>query len=128
MRNILIALGAGVVTCLFVYVTSYGKALDALGLLLGVMAAIYIGFAIVDGRSKVVYLESSVAAALIILALLGMWGKPVWLVIGYFVHGAWSLLHQSGVVGTKVRKWYPVSSMAYSWLVGAYLVYWLGWI
>ena len=128
MRNILIALGAGVVTCLFIYVLPYGRALDAIGLLLGIIAAIYIGFAITDGRTHVLYLECSVAAVFILLALLGMWGKPVWLVIGFFAHGAWDLLHHPGNMGSKVRKWYPPACLAYDWLVGAYLVYWLGWI
>lgn len=128
MRNLLIALGGGVVTCLFIYVLPYGQALDLIGLLLGVIAAIYIGFAISDGRQHVLLLEIGVAGGFILLALLGMWGKPVWLVVGFFAHGIWDILHHPGKVGTKVRKWYPPACVAYDWLIGAYLVYWLGWI
>ena len=128
MRNILIALGAGVVSCLFIYVLPYGRALDAIGLLLGVVAAIYIGFAIADGRSHVIYLESTVAAVFLLLAVLGMWGKPVWLVVGFFTHAAWNLLHYPGNIGAKVRKWYAPACLTYEVFMGVYLVYWLGWI
>ncbi len=127
MRNLLLALGAGVVTCLFIYVLPYGRALDMVGLLLGVVAAIYIGFAIVDGRNNIIYLECSVAAVFILLALLGMWGKPVWLVVGFFAHGAWCLLHYPGKMGARVRKGYPSACVVYDWIIGFYLVYWLGW-
>ncbi|MDH5445208.1 MAG: hypothetical protein OEY52_06585 [Gammaproteobacteria bacterium] len=128
MKNYIFALAAGVVTCLFIYVLPYGRALDFIGLLLGVIAAIYIGFAISDGRKHVLLLECAVAAVFILLALLGMWGKPVWLVIGYFAHGAWDLIHHPGKLGTKVRKWYPPACVVYDWVVGLYLLYWLGWI
>jgi len=128
MRNYLLILVASAVTCLVISQLPYGWALDAIGLLLGVIAAIYIGFAISDGRKHVIVLEIAVASVFILLALLGMWGKPVWLVIGYFAHGGWDLLHHPGKLGTKVRKWYPPVCAVYDWLVGLYLLYWLGWI
>lgn len=127
MRKLLLTLGAGVITCLFIYVLPYGKALDLVGLLLGVIAAVYIGFAIADGRNHVIYLECTVAAGFILLALLGMWGKPVWLVVGFFAHGAWDLLHHPGKLGARVRAWYPPACVIYDWFIGFYLVYWLGW-
>ena len=127
MRNLLLALGAGVITCLFIYVLPYGKALDMIGLLLGVIAAIYVGFAIADGRKNILYLECATAAGFILLALLGMWGKPVWLVVGFFAHGAWNLLHYPGKLGARVRAWYPPACVAYDWFIGGYLIYWLGW-
>ena len=128
MRNLLLALGSGVITCLFIYVLPYGKALDALGLLLGVIAAIHIGFAIVDGRRHVLYMECTVAGVFILLALLGMWGKPVWLVVGFFAHGTWCLIHLTGTLGARGRKWFPSACAAYEFLIGAYLLYWLRWI
>ncbi|MDH5409299.1 MAG: hypothetical protein OEZ33_05395 [Gammaproteobacteria bacterium] len=128
MQKYIFFIGLAVLTCFVVSLMSYGKALDALGLLLGVIAAIYIGFAIADGRKGVIYIECVVAAVFIALALFGMWGKPVWLVIGFFAHGAWDLLHHPAGIKTKVRKWYPPACVIYDWIIGAYMLFWLGWI
>lgn len=127
MRNSLITLLLGVITCVIIYLLPYGKALDAVALLLGVITSIYVGFAIADGRKHVLYLECGVAAVFILLALLGMWGQPVWLVVGLFAHGGWDLLHHPVGLGAKVRKWYPPACVVYDGLIGTYLVYWLGW-
>ena len=51
------------------------------------IAAVYIGFAVADGRPKVIAVESSIAAAFVVLAAAGITG-PAWLlVLGYAGHG-----------------------------------------
>ena len=56
-------------------------------LLLSLIAAVYIGFAVADGRPKVIAVESAVAGAFVLLAAAGVTG-PAWLlVLGYAGHG-----------------------------------------
>ncbi|MDH5178412.1 MAG: hypothetical protein OEZ39_04100 [Gammaproteobacteria bacterium] len=128
MQKLLLTIGAAALTCFIFHLLPYGKALDAIGMVLAVIASIYIGFAIADGRKNIILIECFAAAVFLGLALFGMWGKPVWLVIGYFAHGGWDLIHHPAAVQTKVRRWYPPLCVLYDWIIGAWLLVWLGWI
>src|SRR4051794_5481741 len=57
----------------------------ALGL--AVIAAIYVGFAVADGRPKVIAVESSVALAFVVVAATAITGSPWLLVAGMVGHG-----------------------------------------
>lgn len=81
-----------------------GATVYAVGL--AVIAAIYIGFAVADGRSRVIAIETSVAMAFVLAATVGITGSAWLLVIGFAAHGlkdAWQ--HRTGFVsGTR---WWP---------------------
>src|SRR5213083_3708010 len=57
----------------------------ALGLV--VIAAVYIGFAVADGRPRIIAVESGVAFAFVVLAAAGVTGSAWLLVLGYTAHG-----------------------------------------
>ena len=84
------------------------------------IAAVYIGFAVADGRTKVIAVESTIAAAFLVLAALGVSGS-VWLLIaGYAAHGVkdfWQHRTQF-VAGTR---WWPPFCAAVDFLVAAIL-------
>jgi hypothetical protein len=88
----------------------------ALGL--AAIAFIYIGFAVADGRWRVIAIESCVAMAFVVLAAAGVTG-PAWLlVIGLAVHGikdAWQQRRQF-VSGTR---WWPPFCAAVDWVAAA---------
>jgi hypothetical protein len=73
---------------------------------LTLIAAIYIGFAVADGRSRVIAVETVVAAVFVVLAAAGVTG-PAWLLVaGLAGHGCKDLWqHRTGfVAGTR---WWP---------------------
>jgi hypothetical protein len=76
------------------------------GLYIAFIAAVYIGFAVADGRPGVIAVESSVAAAFLILAAAGITGSAWLLVAGYAAHGVKDLWqHRTRfVAGTR---WWP---------------------
>ena len=57
----------------------------ALGLV--AIAAIYVGFAVADGRPKVIAIESSVTFAFVVVAAAAITGSPWLLVAGLAGHG-----------------------------------------
>ena len=76
----------------------------ALGLTL--IAAVYIGFAVADGRRHVLAVETAVASAFVVVAAAGVTGT-VWLIVaglvGHGVKDMWQ--HRTGfVAGTR---WWP---------------------
>jgi hypothetical protein len=54
---------------------------------LTLIAAVYIGFAVADGRPVVLAVESGVAGAFVVLAAMGVTGSAWLLVLGFTGHG-----------------------------------------
>jgi hypothetical protein len=88
----------------------------AFGLVL--IAAIYIGFAVADGRPKVIIAESLVASVFVVIAGIAV-TESVWLiVVGLFGHGLKDLWqHRSQFVSTT--RWWPPFCVVVDWIAAA---------
>src|SRR4051794_38460423 len=76
-------------------------------LLIAVIAAIYVGFAVADGRPKVLAVEVAVAAAFVVFAAAGVTG-PAWLlVLGYAGHGVKDMSQERHHYVANTRWWPP---------------------
>jgi len=76
----------------------------ALGLVL--IAAIYIGFAVADGRPQIIAVETGVAAAFVVVAAAAVTGSAWLLVAGLAGHGLKDLWqHRTGFVANT--RWWP---------------------
>ncbi|MGY1806336.1 hypothetical protein ACI8AF_03115 [Blastococcus sp. SYSU D00669] len=95
----------------------------ALGLAL--IAAVYIGFAVADGRPHVLAVEVVVAAVFVVLAAVALAATPWLLVAGLAGHGlkdTWQ--HRTGfVAGTR---WWPPFCAAVDWVAAALVAIALG--
>ena len=86
-----------------------------------VIAAVYIGFAVADGRPRVIAVESAVAAVFVLLAAAGVTG-PVWLLVaGYAGHGFKDYWQERSHYVANTR-WWPPFCAAVDWLVAVVLV------
>jgi hypothetical protein len=91
----------------------------ALGL--AVIAFIYIGFAVADGRPRVIAVETGVALAFVVAAAAAVTGSPWLLVAGLAGHGFKDLWqHRSHFVDNT--RWWPPFCMVVDWVVAAILV------
>jgi len=76
----------------------------ALGLVL--IAAVYIGFAVADGRSTVITVETGVASVFVVVAAVAVTGSAWLLVAGLVGHGLKDLWqHRTGFVANT--RWWP---------------------
>jgi hypothetical protein len=89
-------------------------------LLLALIAAVYIGFAVADGRPKVIAVECTIAGAFVLLAAAGVTGSAWLLVLGYAGHGLKDFWQERRhyVAGTR---WWPPFCAAVDWLVAVVL-------
>jgi hypothetical protein len=91
-----------------------------LALTIALIAAVYIGFAVADGRPRIIATEVSVASIFVILAAIAVTGSP-WILVGaFFGHGAkdfWQERHQF-VANTR---WWPPFCATVDWVAAAML-------
>jgi Family of unknown function (DUF6010) len=90
---------------------------------LAVIGAIYLGFALADGRLSVMILEGAAGTGFIVLALLGLWQAPAFIAAGLILHGFWDLAHRPRAIPTKLPSWYPPFCAAWDFLfAGIFIV------
>ena len=82
------------------------------------IAAVYVGFAVADGRPKVIAVESSVTFAFVVVAAAAVTGSPWLLVAGLAGHGLKDLWqHRTHFVANT--RWWPPFCMVVDWVVAA---------
>lgn len=86
----------------------------ALGLAL--IAGVYIGFAVADGRVRVIVVESTVAMAFVVIAAVGIIGTGWLLVLGFALHGCKDAWQERSRFVTGTR-WWPPFCAAVDWVV-----------
>jgi hypothetical protein len=85
---------------------------------LALIAAIYIGFAVADGRPAVIAVESSVVGIFVVVAAAAVTGSPWLLVLGLAGHGLKDLWqHRRQFVANT--RWWPPFCLAVDWTVAA---------
>lgn len=85
------------------------------------IAAVYIGFAVADGRPAVIAVESAIAGVFVIVAAAAITG-PAWLLVaGLAGHGFKDLWqHRRQYVANT--RWWPPFCLVVDWVVAAILV------
>lgn len=129
-RSDLSALLAGAflagVTISLIMGLSRSRAFGLLAILLAGMATVYLGAALSEGRREHMLMESLVAGVFVMFATLGVWGSPLFLVVGYLAHGLWDLAHHRNRVPTQIVAWWPPFCLVYDWVMaGAICLRWL---
>src|SRR3954468_25040279 len=85
------------------------------------IAFIYVGFAVADGRPKIIAVESSVPSPFVIVAAAAVTGTPWLLVAGLAGHGFKDLWqHRTHFVANT--RWWPPFCMVVDWVVAAIIV------
>jgi hypothetical protein len=88
---------------------------------ISLIAAVYIGFAVADGRPRVLAGEALVASAFVLIAAVAVTATAWLLVLGYAGHGLkdyWQERHHY-VANTR---WWPPFCAAVDWLVALVLI------
>lgn len=93
---------------------------EFLGIALFAVAAVYLGFALADGRGSRALVEVGALAIFLVVTLFGVWvARPV-LALGWVAHGVWDLVHHPRIaIGADVPLWYVYACPAYDWVVAA---------
>jgi hypothetical protein len=80
-----------------------------------------IGFAVADGRGKIIAVETAVAGGFVVLAAAGVTGPGWLLVVGFIGHGFKDLWqHRRHYVANT--RWWPPFCLVVDWVAAAVLV------
>lgn len=123
LRAIIAGIASGGLTALIAWSSFIPDPLAFHSVALAIIGAIYLGFALSDGRLSIMLLELSVGTGFVVLALLGLWLAPMFIAIGLILHGFWDLAHRPRGVTTKLPAWYPPFCAAYDFVfAGVFLL------
>ena len=102
---------------------SRDAAFGLLAILLGMIASVYLGFALQDGRMAVFRIEYIGIALFATLATVALAEESaVLLAIGYFGHGLWDAIHHPRAVDTAMPWWYVPMCLSFDAVVGIYVL------
>lgn len=87
-------------------------------LMLAAIGAIYVGFALRDGRTRAMATEIIVAALFLGAAAIGLTVDPWVIPAAYFAHGLWDAAHHRHV-DTAMPRWYIPFCALYDWVFAA---------
>jgi hypothetical protein len=85
------------------------------------IAFIYIGFAVADGRPKIIAAQAGVTTAFVVIAAAAVTGSPWLLVTGLAGHGLKDLWQYRTHLVDNTR-WWPPFCMVVDWVVAAVIV------
>jgi hypothetical protein len=118
---ILSGIGVGVVQAATPLVFWWLDSAIVYALGLAAIAAIYVGFAVADGRVRIIAVESSVAFTFVVVAAAAITATPWLLVVGFVGHGLKDLWqHRTHFVNNT--RWWPPFCMAVDFVVAAVIV------
>jgi hypothetical protein len=113
----------GAVTLLIPSLLSRDTAFGLLAILLGMIASVYLGYALNDGRLRAFQVEQVGMVGFAALATIALArGSAGLLALGYFGHGLWDLLHHRRGVEVRMPWWYVPLCLGYDAVVALYVL------
>lgn len=122
-RAILVGIVSGALTSWIAWSSWIPDSLAFHSICLAMICAIYLGFAISDGRLPIVILEVTIATLFLVLAFLGLWVAPAFVAAGLILHGIWDLAHRPNGITTRLPVWYPPFCAAYDFVFAGIFLY-----
>jgi hypothetical protein len=107
-RPIATGIAVGIVSLIPHFFLSPEMSLAFAAILIGVVAGVYFGFAVMRGNNVQQQIEFNVAFLFAIAALLGFGVSPLFIPAAFLAHGLWDFAHHNGVrLGlVAIPQWY----------------------
>jgi len=117
----LIGLGLALLVCGFAMLSGFDRDRVFYPTLLTVIATYYILFAVMGNSMTALAIESAIAAAFFVPAVIGF-RKNLWLVVAALAaHGLFDFLHGSFIQNPGMPPWWPGFCLSFDVLAGAFL-------
>lgn len=123
-RPYLTGIAVGVLTLLPHAFLSPQASLGFAAVLIGLIAGVYFGFAVVNGSARDQFVEFNVTGLFTVAGLLGLLLWPILLPLAYFGHALWDLAHhnRSRLPLVPIPQWYVPWCVVIDVIIGAGLL------
>ena len=123
-RPIASGVAVGVVSLLPHFFLSPQASLGYAAILIGLIAGIYFGFAVVNGSNRDQLVEFNVAGLFALSAVLGLLLWPLLLPLAYLAHACWDLAHhnRARLSLVAIPQWYVPWCIVIDVIIGAGLL------
>ena len=97
------------------------EVLNGLALFLAFTACVYPGALLAQRAAPWATLaEIAIGLGVLACAWLGVTHDPLWIVVGYLVHGIWDWGHHAKRIPTRIKSWVPSACAAFDIAVAGY--------
>lgn len=123
-QPVLTGVAVGIVSLAPHFLLTPQASLAFAAILIGLIAGVYFGFAVVNGSPREQMIEFNVTGVFAVAGLLGLLQWPILLPLAYFGHAAWDFAHHNrsklGLVA--IPQWYVPWCVVIDVIVGAGLL------
>jgi hypothetical protein len=107
-RPIATAIAIGIATLIPHLFLSTALSLALAAIVMGMVAGVYFGFAVVRGNNFQQQIEFNVTLLFLVAALLGVWVSPWFIPAAFLAHGLWDFAHHNNVNSrlVSIPQWY----------------------
>jgi len=123
IRASLVGLAGGIVTGVIGWSSFIPDPIAFHTVALTLIGAIYLGFALSDGRIGIAVIEGVAGTVFVVLALMGLWIAPALIGVGLVLHAVWDLAHRPGGISTRLPRWYPPFCAAWDFVFAGIFFY-----
>jgi hypothetical protein len=117
---------AGVLLAMLVirlfYTYSMPVSYQLFALFLAYTACVYLGAALSDSRPVWISIEFFMSLLFFQLAFCGLLYTPIWLALGFVLHGIWDMLHHPRIIKTSVVKWFPPLCAVFDFIFAVFIL------
>jgi len=85
-------------------------------------SCVYFGAALSDSRITWISVEFIMSCLFFWFDFLGLLYSPIWLIVGYILHGIWDMLHHPKIIKTKVINWFPPICATFDFVVALFIL------
>ena len=125
-RATLIGLFVSLLVIRLFHLTGKPQSLQLFAVFLAYTSCVYAGTALASGKQPWLAIEGLFSLAILACAWLGLIGSPLWISLGYGLHGLWDLAHHPKAISTKVVRWFPPLCAVFDFVVAIYVLVVLG--
>ncbi|UGB30570.1 DUF6010 family protein [Metabacillus sp. B2-18] len=121
-KSVVVGILLALLVCKLFFSFSSPFSYQLFALFLAYTACVYLGAALSDSRVKWISIEFGLSCLFFNLAFLGLIFSPLWIAVGYLLHGVWDLLHHPKIIQTKVVKWFPPLCAVFDLVVAIFII------
>lgn len=104
------------------YTYSMPVSYQLFALFLAYTACVYLGAALSDSRPVWISIEFFMSLLFFQLAFLGLLYSPIWLGLGFMLHGIWDMLHHPRIIKTRVVNWFPPLCAVFDFILAVFIL------